>query len=172
MRSRCAVMVALVLLIWSHSPLDACGDKFLLAGIGRGAKFDRAYAPLYPGSIVILARDRAPAMERTAVLRKALTYAGHRVSLITSDELAATLQRGRTDIMIADRLEAVLIDPQLTLLSLKPTMLYVLTDRDRKQDVGVKTVYQLKKSDSLLRWLRVIDDAMQSRARSGTRVTG
>ena len=104
MRSRCAVMVALVLLIWSQLPLDACGDKFLL--IGRGATFGQVYASLYPGTIVILARDPARASERTAVLRKALTSAGHRVSLITSDELTATLQRGRTDIVEAQVLVA------------------------------------------------------------------
>ena len=171
MRSMWTVVLALILLTWSHSPLGACGDKFLLVGIGRGAKFDR-YASLYPGSIVILARDRARAMERTAFLRKALASAGHRVSLITSDELAATLQRGRTDIVIADRFDGPLIDPQLTVLSFKPTMLYVLTDRDQKRAVGVKTVYQLKKDDSLSRWFQVIDEAMQSRAQSGTRVTG
>ena len=163
-------MLALVLSNWSQSPLDACGDKFLL--IGRGAKLDRAYASLYPGAIVILARDRARATERTSVLRKALTGAGHRVSLITSDEIVSTLQGGRTDIVIADGLDAPTIDPQLTLLSSKPTMLYVLMDREPKPAVAVNTVCQLKQSDRALRWLRVIEDAMQARARSGTRVTG
>lgn len=168
MRSRCAVMVALVLLIWSQLPLDACGDKFLL--IGRGATFGQVYASLYPGTIVILARDPARASERTAVLRKALTSAGHRVSLITSDELTATLQRGRTDIVIADELDAATIDPQVTLLASKPTMLYVLMDRERKRAIGAKTVFHLKQSDKPQRWWHVVENTMQARARSGTRV--
>jgi ABC-type amino acid transport substrate-binding protein len=135
-------------------------------------KFDRAYASLYPGSIAILTRDRARATEGTASLRKVLTYAGHRVSLITSDELAATLQNGRTDIVIADGLQASLIDPQLKLLSAAPTMLYVVMDKDRKQAAGVNAAYHVKQSDKPLRWLLVIDDAMQARARSGRRVKG
>ena len=168
MRSRSAVMVALALLIWSPLPLDACGDKLLL--FGRGVRFDQAYASLYPGTIMILARDRARATERTSGLRKVLTSAGHRVSLITSDELDTTLQRGRTDIVIADGLDAPTIDPQLTRLSSKPTMLYVLMDREPKPAVRVNAAWQLKQSDKAPQWLRVIEDAMQARARSGTRV--
>ena len=170
MRSRWAVGLALVLSIWSQLPLDACGDKFLM--VGRGAKFDRVFASLYPGTIVILARDLARATERTSALRKALTYAGHRVSLIRSDEVTAALQRSRTDIVIADGHDAPTIDPQLTLLASKPTMLYVLMDKEPKQATGVNTLCELKQSDRLMRWLQVIDDAMQARARSGMRFGG
>jgi hypothetical protein len=141
MRSRSAVIVGLVLLIWTPLPLDACGDKHLHFGRVRS---DHLYASLYPGSIVILARDRARATKGTAGLRRALTDAGHRVSLITRDELAATLQNGRTDIVIADGLQAPLIDPQLTRLSSKPTMLYVLMDEEPKPAGGVNAVCQLK----------------------------
>ena len=170
MRSRSAGMVALILLLWSPSPLDACGDKLL--HFGRGVRFDHEYASLYPGRIVILTRDRALATRGTATLRKGLTHAGHQVSLITSDELAATFQNGRTDIVIADGVQAPLLDSQLTLLSSRPTMLYVQMDKAPKPAVGVNTVFRLKQSDPPRRWLRVIEDVMEARARSGTRVTG
>jgi hypothetical protein len=82
------------------------------------------------------------------------------------------LQRGRTDIVIAAGHDAPTIDPQLAVLSSKPTTLYVLMDREPKSAVGVNTVCQLKQSDELRRWLHVIEEAMQARARSATRITG
>ena len=38
---------------------QACGDKFLL--LGRGVKFQRAYAAIYPASIVIYAQPQRSA---------------------------------------------------------------------------------------------------------------
>jgi hypothetical protein len=168
MRSVFTVMVALVLLTWIQLPLDACGDKFLL--VGRGASYVRVFASVYPGSIAIYTRDSARAAERTAGLRKVLTHAGHRVSVVSGNNLIDMLQRGRTDIVIADGINAPTIDPQLSSFPSQPTVLYVLMDRDGHRTGGAGAGYRLKQSDKALRWLQVIESEMQARAQSGTRV--
>jgi hypothetical protein len=169
MRSVLSVAVVFVLVAWSQPPLDACGDKFLI--VGPGAQFS-LYAALYPGNIAIYTRDAARAGDRTKDLRKLLTKAGHRVNVIAAPDLPAMLQRGRIDILIADSVEATEIDRQLTMAGSRPTPLYVRMEKN-KTDAGTGTpAYRLQQSDKALRWLQVIDDAMQERVKAGTRVKG
>src|SRR5258708_6435895 len=65
----------------SHA-LSACGDKFLL--VGRGVRFQRAYAAIRPASILIVLPPKSvkSAAVRDSGLRKALTMAGHRVEVV------------------------------------------------------------------------------------------
>ena len=170
MRPVLSVGVVFVLVTCSQLSLDACGDKFLI--VGRGAQFSQVYAALYPGSIAIYTRDAARAADRTKDLRKLLTRAGHRVSVIAAPDLPMTLQRGRIDIVIADSVEAPQIDRQLTMAGSRPTALYVLMEKN-KTDAGTgRPAYRLQQSDKKQRWLEVIDDAMQERVKAGTRVKG
>lgn len=166
---RSTLVFVLILSAWSALPLDACGDKFLL--VGRGATFGRTYASVYPGGIIIYARDSAGATERTAGLRTVLTRAGHRVSVVSEDRLAAALQRGGTDIVIADGMAAPVVERQLPQSESKPTVLYVLMDSDKKT-ASKTTVYALKQSDKAPRVRQVIENAMKARAQAGTRVRG
>jgi len=162
------VVVVLVLLVSSPLPLGACGDKFLF--VGRGASFGRTYASLYPGGIVIYTRDRA-ALERTAGLREVLAKAGHRVSVVSEDRLGEALQRGLTDIVIANGAEAPFVERQMTHSGAKPTILYVLMDRDKA--TASKTIgYALRQSDKAPRFLQVIETAMKVRTQAGTRARG
>jgi hypothetical protein len=170
MRSLLTVGLVFVLVTCSQLSLGACGDKFLI--VGRGAQFNKVYAALYPGSIAIYTHDAARAADRTKDLRKLLTRAGHRVSVIAAQDLPATLQRGGIDIVIADSVEAPKIDRQLTTAGSRPTPLYVRMEKN-KTDAGTGTpAYRLQQSDKGPRWLQVIDDAMQERVKAGTRIKG
>jgi hypothetical protein len=167
MRSLATVVATSVLVAVSWISIDACGDKFLL--VGRGVSVGRTYASLYPGRIVIYMRQNAEAVERTDGLRKLLTRAGHQVSVATGDQLQ-TLQPGHTDIVISDGADAGAVDAQLTGLTSKPTVLFVLMNKDKRSSAATKTVCQLKQSDKADRFLTVIEDAMKARQQSGTRV--
>src|SRR4029079_8097803 len=77
------VIVAMAVTVPAIYPVaQACGDKFLMAG--RGAKFQRAYASVYPSKLLIYARPSTdPRSEiRDPQLQKALRQAGHSVSVI------------------------------------------------------------------------------------------
>jgi hypothetical protein len=168
MRSVLSFGVVFVLVTFSQLSLDACGDKFLI--VGRLAHFSQVYAALYPGSIAIYTRDAARAADRTKNLRKLLTRAGHRVSVIAASDLPSMLQRGGIDIVIADSVEAREIDRQLTMAGSKPTPLYVRMAKDKAGGGTGTPAYRLQQSDKGPRWLQVIDDAMQERVKAGTRV--
>jgi hypothetical protein len=73
-----AVLVATVVAGVSE-PLFACGDKFLL--VGRGVRFQKAYAAIHPASILIVVPPKVVknAAVRDGRLMTALKMAGHRV---------------------------------------------------------------------------------------------
>ena len=85
----------------------ACGDKFLM--VGRGAKFQRAYASVYPGKVLIFARPStdAKAAIRDPQLHKALRQAGHAVSVIEDWALLEqALKSVPVDLVLVDVAEA------------------------------------------------------------------
>src|SRR5215212_633410 len=86
---------------------QACGDKFLL--LGRGAKFQRAYAAIYPASIVIYAQPQRSAAKaiRDPRLQQDLKLAGHRVSIVESEAaLLHALTSERVDLVLTDVADA------------------------------------------------------------------
>ena len=64
MRAYALILVGCAaVLLEATGAVQACGDKFLL--VGRGVAFRRAYAAVYPASIVVYAQpQRSSAKER------------------------------------------------------------------------------------------------------------
>ena len=54
MRTCASILAVATVLLQATNAAQACGDKFLL--VGRGVEFHRAYAAVYPASIVIYSR--------------------------------------------------------------------------------------------------------------------
>jgi hypothetical protein len=104
MRRLIAVGVSLASLVWSGSAtLHACGDKFLL--IGRGIRYQRAYAAAHPATIVIYEgpRGRAKLSAGDLQLQQMLSGAGHKVRVVS--DLKALELAGRVsppDLILAD----------------------------------------------------------------------
>ena len=72
MRRFIALLVAVLALSSGWSVVEACGDKILM--VGRGARFQRAYASLHPGRILVhTSRTGATAAIRDEQLHKHLT---------------------------------------------------------------------------------------------------
>jgi hypothetical protein len=140
---------------------EACGDKFLM--VGRGARFQRAYASLNPGRVVIYARpstsSRAPI--RDPQLHRVLRQAGHAVSVI--EDFALLEQALRTvpvDTLLVDAAEAPRLQPVLPSATSHPTTIYVAA---AGQPVPPDVVCRLKESDRPLRYLEEIEQAMKTR---------
>jgi hypothetical protein len=162
-RDRFASLVILILL--AAPVLEACGDKFLL--VGRGLAFGRAYASVYPGSIVIYS-EHASARERKK-LHDNIRKAGHRVTLVTSaDELSARLQQ--TDIVIADMTSRRALDAQVAAMTIRPSLLYLVANSGQTRDNVPADAGVVKNGEKPGRFLAVIEDIMKTRQQAGVRV--
>lgn len=145
----------------------ACGDKFLM--VGRGAKFQRAYASVYPGKVLIYARPstEANAAIRDPQLHKALRQAGHAVSVIEDwTLLEQALKTVPVDIVLVDVAEASRLQPLLAASATTPETLYVAFPRAASRD-GV--ICRLKSSDRPVRFLDEVEDVMKARVRRAKR---
>ena len=147
--------------------LDACGDKFLL--VGRGLAFGRAYASIYPGSILIYG---APATKpQHEKLQQNIRKAGHRVALVESrSDLSARLLLQQTDIVIADVALKAELDEQIASLAVKPSVLYLVTGSGKPALPPDEANNVVKNGEKPGRFLVVIEDIMKTRQQAGVRV--
>jgi hypothetical protein len=134
------VIVAGFVLV-NAGPIAACGDKFL--GAGRGPRFSKVYAAIYPGRLVMY----APAKGELAAMNgldKALRRAGHQV-LVAKDlaTLERALQDRPFDIVLADTAHVAEAGTAAGDIAVKPSVLTV--------------------SKSAVNFLRTVDDTMKSR---------
>src|SRR6476620_12465412 len=128
-----ALVVGLVLGVSALYPAAmACGDKFLM--VGRGAKFQRAYASVHPVKSLIYARPSTDAgvAIRDPQLHKALRQAGHAVSVIEDWALlAAALKTTPTDVVLVDVAEAARLRAALATAPTRPDPLFVAFPADQ-----------------------------------------
>src|SRR5207249_4322083 len=125
MRKLVVLTVALAAAPTAWRPVQACGDKFLL--VGRGVRFQRAYAAVHPANILIYARPTTSADKaiRDPQFQKSLRQAGHQVSVIEDATLFAhALQVSAFDVVLADLAEAPTIDSQVAAAASHPRVLY------------------------------------------------
>jgi hypothetical protein len=160
------LIAALTMIGLAPQGIQACGDKFLL--VGRGVKFQRAYAAIYPASIVIYAQPQRSAAKaiRDPRLQTDLKQAGHRVVLVESDAaLARALESGKVDLVLTDVADADLTSRQGAASLSRPTVLPVMYEPTREEAKAIESRYRcrLKSSDRVDRYLATIDEAMQAR---------
>ncbi|HXW04192.1 MAG TPA: hypothetical protein VD833_03090 [Vicinamibacterales bacterium] len=161
------VVVLVVGLPSLYSPAQACGDKFLM--VGRGAKFQRAYASVHPGKVLIYARPStdAKAAIRDTQLHKALRQAGHAVSVIEDWALLEqALKTVPVDVVLVDVAEVARLRPMLSTSPTKPDALYVASPQAQPPS---DVICRLKSSDRPLRFLDEVENTMKARARRGDR---
>lgn len=163
----CAAVVVAITVSWV--PAHACGDKFLL--LGRGTSFQRAYAALHPGQVVVYVSDAAGAEARTKDFRKLLARAGHTVRLAAGRAELERLRIEPADIVIASTSQSAVLNDTLAALAPQPTVLLVLMDKDKKTAAAAPhAVWAWKQSDSPMQILRIVDATMKQRIQSGARV--
>jgi hypothetical protein len=168
MRAYRPVLVAVAAVcLHAADTVQACGDKFLM--VGRGVKFQRAYAAIHPASIVIFAESQRNAAKaiREPRLQADLKLAGHRVELIESEAaLARALASAKVDLVLTDAADADRVARQGAASASKPTVLPVMYQPTRDEAKAIEAMYhcRLNSSDRTDRYLATIDDAMKVRA--------
>jgi len=148
------------------SPAHACGDKFLM--VGRGAKFQRAYASVYPGNLLIYARPSTStkAAIRDPQLQKALRQAGHSVNVIEDwNLLEQALHKVPVDVILVDAAEASKLQGIMTASSARADVLYVAFPPDLKTPAAQQVICKLKSTDRPLKFLDEIENLMKARSK-------
>ena len=146
---------------------DACGDKFLL--VGRGVRFQHAYAAIYPARILIYADPlaRGSEMIRDPRFQAVLARAGHKVSSIaTTAAFGQALKSSEIDLVLVDW--ASLPGLQVADAASKPVVLPVMSKPTKAETEACRQQYncQLKDSDRVEQYLNVIENTMKVRIKS------
>ena len=135
------LMLVGVLAMSNVGPLAACGDKFL--GAGRGPRFSKVYAAIYPGRLLLYAPAKGELAEMSG-LDKALKRAGHQV-MIAKDLATFTkaLQDRAVDIVLVDNAHLMEVGGIAKEIAAKPSVLPV--------------------SKSAINFLKTLDETMKTR---------
>lgn len=134
-------LFVVTLMLTNVGPLAACGDKFL--GAGRGPRFAKVYAAIYPGRLLMYAPVKGE-LAGMQGLDKALRRAGHQVIVVKDlPTLTRTLQDRPVDIVLADNQHLTEAGGAASEISIKPTVLPV--------------------SKSAINFLKTLDDTMKTR---------
>ena len=161
------VVVALTLSVPAMYPAaEACGDKFL--AVGRGAKFQRAWASVYPGKLLIYSRP--PGDPKNAIrdpqLHKALRQAGHNVNVIEDwSLLEQALRTVPVDVVLVDVSEASKLQGLISSSPGRPDALYVALPKNLQPATPPQVVSKLKSSDGTLKFLEEIESVMKARSK-------
>ena len=142
----------------------ACGDKFLM--VGRGAKFQRAFASVHPGNVLIFAKPStdAKAAIRDPQLYKALRQAGHTVNVIEDRALfEQALKTLSVDIVLVDVAEAPALNGLVAASSTHPEPMYVAFPSAAAKLAEKQFMCPLKSSDGSMKYLEKIENVMKSR---------
>ena len=161
--------VLLAAAIPGQAALQACGDKFFL--VGRGDRFARAYASLYPGRIVIYTGGSSATSKALGDgrLQKYFTRAGHRVSVARDEEaLEQALQGGNVDLVLAGVQEALNLVPRVDRIGSRPTLLPV-SDEKKDPTPTHQFAAALKASDKITGFLAKIEEVMKARVAAPAR---
>jgi hypothetical protein len=164
MRKLLGVIVGIAVTSMTWGPAEACGDKFLL--VGRGVRFQRAYAAVHPANILIYARSTTDANRaiRDPQFHKTLRQAGHQLSVIEDATLFQhALRLSSFDIVLADLTEAPAIDSLLATTPSQPKALYVEYPTGSTKALASQFMCELKAGDRATRFLDRIEEEMKAR---------
>lgn len=150
----------------SADALSACGDKFLLFGLGT--RFQTAYAAIYPASILIVLPPKTVkiAAVRDGNLFAALKRAGHHPRTIQlPDDVDALLARQHFDIVLAERADAVHMNSTPTPHTQPPAVVGVVENPTAAIFDAAKRElpYVLKTPQRPIGVLGLLDDVMKVR---------
>jgi hypothetical protein len=144
----------------------ACGDKLL--AIGRGLRFQRAYAAHEANLVIYSARTQPGATLSSAKLQTTLRRAVHKLAVVQGDsQLGEALKSANVDVVLVDFADLAGIMPQLQLAPSHPVILPVLV-KPSKADLAMaqkKYKFALKATADELEYLTAIDEAMKSRVK-------
>jgi hypothetical protein len=176
MKACITIVIACLAVVGSHpQTVSACGDKFVV--VGRGVRFEQAYAAIHPASILIVlpTKNVKSAAVRDSHLLTALKMAGHHVEVVQQPaNLADVVGRSRRDIILVEQADAsALRDIAGPAGQPKPTIVGVMENPSSSAVADARTQFEyvLATPSPLARILNLMDDVMKARL-EGARRTG
>jgi len=157
-------------LVLSATPGLACGDKLLV--IGRGVRFQNAYAQHQANILIYSNGTQSGAILSSAKLQATLKQAGHKLQMVEgASQLDEALKSGKVDVVLADFADIAGITRQLQSAPSKPVLLPILVKPSKAELSAVQKEYKfaLKASADEIQYLTAIDEAMKSRLRIGAK---
>ena len=159
-----AIVAALAAGIATVSPAAlACGDKFMM--LGRGPRFQKVYASVYPGKVLIYAKPSSDPKGaiRNPQLPKVLRQAGHTVTVVEDwPQLEQEMKRQAIDVLLLEVNDATRLAPLLTSSPGRPEAMYVAPS---KNAVPSTLVCRLKASDGGRKYLEEVETVMKARTK-------
>jgi hypothetical protein len=159
-----AIVVALAAGIATVSPVaHACGDKFMMAG--RGPRFQKVYASVYPGKVLIYAKPSSDpkAAIRNPQLHKMLRQAGHTVTVVEDwPQFEQEMKRQVVDVLLVECSESARLAPVLPSSPGRPEAMYVAPSKNAPPS---NPVCRLKASDDGRKYLEEIESVMKARTK-------
>jgi ABC-type amino acid transport substrate-binding protein len=142
----------------------ACGDHLLV--IGRGVRFQRAYASRQANVVIYSNRNQSGATLESVKLQTTLKHAGHKLQMVEgSSQLDEALKSGTVDVVLADFADVAGITRQLQSAPSKPVVLPILFKPSKAELAAAQREYKfaLKAPADEVQLLTAIDEAMKSR---------
>jgi ABC-type amino acid transport substrate-binding protein len=163
-----AALAAIALL--SGAVALACGDKLLV--IGRGVRFQRAYAARQANLVIYSTGTQSGATLSSTKLQTTLRRAGHRVQIVEGgSQLDEALKSGKVDVVLVDFADLGGITRLLQLMPSKPVILPILFKPSKAELAAAQREYKfaLKAPADDVQYLTAIDEAMKLRLRTGAK---
>ena len=145
-------------LFWTDA--NSCGDKFLV--IGRGIRYERAYAAVHPASILVFTNDP----KLTKDLESTLTKSGHKIQTV-GDETAlfTNLKTTKYDLVLVNLKDVAHLEAAVMATPSKPAVLPVIFNTTGTELDTAKKEYNcvLKYSSKNKNAVTVIDEVMEAK---------
>lgn len=138
----------------------SCGDKFLV--VGRGIRYERAYAAKFPASILIYSNNPDGVKDLQSMLKKS----GHKIETVGDEtKLFSTLQSNKYDVVLVGLSDVALLEKKVTATPSKPAVLPVIYNVTGAELDAAKSQYNcvLKYSNKNKNAISVIDEVMDAR---------
>jgi hypothetical protein len=149
----------------------ACGDKLLV--IGRGVRFQRAYATHQSDLLIYFSGIRSGAALESGKLQSTLKQAGHRVrSVDGASQLDEVLKSEKVDVVLVDFADLTAITQELHSAPSKPVVIPILFRPSKAELATAQKEYRfaLKAPADAVQFLMAIDEAMKSRLKIGGKI--
>jgi ABC-type amino acid transport substrate-binding protein len=154
----------------SGTAVLACGDKLL--AIGRGVRFQRAYAQYQANLVIYSAGTQSGATLSSTKLQTTLRRAGHKLQIVEGgSQLDEALKSGRVDVVLVDFGDLAGVTRLLQSAPSKPVILPILFKPSKTELAAAQREYKfaLKAPSDDVQYLTAIDEAMKSRLRTGAK---
>jgi ABC-type amino acid transport substrate-binding protein len=163
-----AGLVAIALL--SGTAALACGDKLL--AIGRGVRFQRAYAERQANLVIYSIGAQNGATLSSTGLQTTLKRAGHKLQIVQdSSQLDQALKSGKVDVVLVNFADLGGITRLLQSAPSRPVIVPILFKASKAEFAAAQKEYKfaLKAPADEFQFLAAIDEAMKLRVRTGAK---